>query len=237
MAKRTLRESIIRVESVEKSFPLGQNGSRNTDVLEVLRGVTLEIFKGETIAIVGASGAGKSTLLHIIGTLDRPTSGRVTFQEKDVFSLDDEGLSRFRNSNIGFVFQFHHLLPEFSALENVAIPAMIGGMGLPEALKRAGEALGSVGLSDRSDHKPPQLSGGEQQRVAVARALINNPMVVLADEPTGNLDTANAQLIHDLIATLCQEQAQTFVIVTHNEKLAKQADRVVRIVDGRVGTS
>jgi len=160
----------------------------------------------------------------------------VAYQGKDVFSLGDEDLSRFRNSNIGFVFQFHHLLPEFSALENVAIPAMIKGVGLKNALKHAEEALGSVGLSNRSEHKPPQLSGGEQQRVAVARALINSPLVVLADEPTGNLDTANASLVHELIAKLCEEQEQTFVIVTHNEKLAKQADRVVRIVDGLVGS-
>ena len=175
-------------------------------------------------------------MLHILGTLDRPTSGKVSFQEKDVFSLGDEDLSRFRNSNIGFVFQFHHLLPEFSALENVAIPAMISGVGLQKALTRAKEILGSVGLLNRSEHKPPQLSGGEQQRVAVARALINSPLVVLADEPTGNLDTANASLVHDLIAKLCEEQEQTFVIVTHNEKLARQADRVVRIVDGLVGS-
>jgi len=236
MTKRKHQESIIRVESVVKSFPVAQNGTKNNSLLEVLRGVTLEIFKGETIAIVGASGAGKSTLLHILGTLDRPTSGKVSFQEKDVFSLGDEDLSRFRNSNIGFVFQFHHLLPEFSALENVAIPAMISGVGLQQALTRAKEILASVGLLNRSEHKPPQLSGGEQQRVAVARALINSPLVVLADEPTGNLDTANASLVHHLIAKLCEEQEQTFVIVTHNEKLARQADRVVRIVDGLVGS-
>ena len=235
MAKRRQRESVIKVDSVEKSFTIGQNGGKDAGLLEVLRGVTLEIFKGETIAIVGASGAGKSTLLHILGTLDRPTKGKVTYQEKDVFSLDDEGLSRFRNSHIGFVFQFHHLLSEFSALENVALPALISGASLPVALKRAEDVLEKVGLSGRGEHKPPQLSGGEQQRVAVARALINSPMVVLADEPTGNLDTANAGVVHELIARLCEEHDQTFVIVTHNEKLAKQADRVVRIVDGKVG--
>ncbi len=235
MAKRRTRESVIKVDNVEKSFPLGQNGEKNPALLEVLRGVTMEVFRGETIAIVGASGAGKSTLLHILGTLDRPTSGTVSYQEKDVFSLDDEGLSRFRNSNIGFVFQFHHLLPEFSAVENVALPALIRGVSLQEALRRAEEMLVTVGLSNRGEHKPPQLSGGEQQRVAVARALINSPMVVLADEPTGNLDTSNAGVVHELIARLSEEHDQTFVIVTHNEKLAKQADRVVRIVDGKVG--
>jgi len=235
MTKRKQRESVILVENVEKSFPVGSDDGKSQGILEVLRGVTLEIFKGETIAIVGASGAGKSTLLHILGTLDRPTSGKVSYQGKDVFNLDDEGLSLFRNANIGFVFQFHHLLPEFSAVENVALPALIGGVGLPEALSRAEVVLASVGLSTRINHKPPQMSGGEQQRVAVARALINSPKVVLADEPTGNLDTLNAGAIHDLIARLCEEQDQTFVIVTHNEQLARQADRVVRIVDGLVG--
>jgi lipoprotein-releasing system ATP-binding protein len=233
MNKRRQREIIISVENVAKSFSLGGDNREQTGQLDVLRGITFDIFKGETIAIVGASGAGKSTLLHILGTLDRPTSGRVRYQQKDVFSFDDEGLSQFRNLNIGFIFQFHHLLPEFSAVENVALPALISGVNLNEAMRRAEEVLKVVGLHHRSAHKPPQLSGGEQQRVAVARALINSPMAVLADEPTGNLDTANATAVHELIGKLCEEQEQTFVIVTHNEKLAEQADRVLRIADGK----
>jgi len=236
MARRTEREIVIRVEDVKKSFPVAHRDGGEKSVLEVLRGITLEIRKGETIAIVGASGAGKSTLLHILGTLDRPSDGKVKYNDLDVASLEDDALSRFRNRHVGFVFQFHHLLPEFSAVENVAIPAMISGVPLRQALTKASEMLAVVGLTSRHDHKPPQLSGGEQQRVAVARALINEPLVVLADEPTGNLDTANAGAVHDLIAKLSREQEQTFVIVTHNEKLAKQADRVVRIVDGVVGT-
>jgi len=235
MSKRMKPETLIRVEDVHKSFPVVQQDGGNGSVLEVLKGVTLEIEKGETIAIVGASGAGKSTLLHILGTLDRPTSGHVHYEQLDLSRLDDEALSRFRNRHIGFVFQFHHLLPEFSALENVAMPALIAGEKPKSAMELAEEMLQLTGLSERRNHKPPQLSGGEQQRVAVARALVNKPLAVLADEPTGNLDSANATIVHDLIRRLGREQGQTFVIVTHNERLAKQADRVVRIEDGRVG--
>ena len=224
-------EPVIRVEDVTKSFRIG-GGKGQT--LEVLRGVSLEITPGQIVAVVGASGAGKSTLLHILGTLDRPSSGKVWYNDSDVFALSDDKLARFRNRNVGFVFQFHHLLPEFTAVENVAMPAMIGGVSYTDALAKAKNVLTVVGLEERAGHKPPQLSGGEQQRVAVARALIYSPMVVLADEPTGNLDSANATSVHDLLWTLSREKGQTFVIVTHNEKLAKHADRIMRIVDGKI---
>jgi lipoprotein-releasing system ATP-binding protein len=224
-------EPIIRVEGVTKSFRIG-GGKGQT--LEVLKGVSMEITPGQIVAVVGASGAGKSTLLHILGTLDRPSSGKVWYNDSDVFTLSDDKLARFRNRNVGFVFQFHHLLPEFTALENVAMPAMIGGVSYNDAVAKARNVLTVVGLEERAGHKPPQLSGGEQQRVAVARALIYSPMVVLADEPTGNLDSPNASSVHDLLWTLSREKGQTFVIVTHNEKLAKHADRIIRIIDGKI---
>ncbi len=233
MVRKKTAEIIIQVDDLTKSFWIG--GGRG-HTLEVLRGVSMEISKGQIVAVVGASGAGKSTLLHILGTLDRPTSGKVCYNGTDVFALGDDKLARFRNKNVGFVFQFHHLLPEFTAAENVAMPAMIGGVSYDEALAKAKGALTDVGLQERAGHKPPQLSGGEQQRVAVARALMHSPLVVLADEPTGNLDSANASAVHSLIWTLSREHGQTFVIVTHNEKLAKQADRIVRIRDGKIDT-
>lgn len=220
---------VVSVESVTKTFPIGP---RREEKLYVLRGVNLSIQKGQIIAVVGASGAGKSTLLHIVGTLDRPTSGRVYYDDVDVFALNDDGLARFRNRQVGFVFQFHHLLPEFTALENVAMPALITGKKLNEVKREAMDLLREVGLEDRAENKPPVLSGGEQQRVAVARALMNSPRVILADEPSGNLDTANAQILQDLIWSLSREKGQTFVIVTHNEQLAKKADRIARIQDG-----
>jgi lipoprotein-releasing system ATP-binding protein len=220
---------IIRTHLVTKSF---YSGDEESGRLDVLRGISLTVRRGEIVAIVGASGAGKSTLLHIIGTLDRPTSGEVLFDDVDVFSLPDEDRARFRNKHIGFVFQFHHLLPEFSALENVAMPALIGGGELHDVRGRAKELLTEVGLGDRAGEKPPKLSGGEQQRVAVARALMNSPRLVLADEPSGNLDSENAHLLHSLIRDLSQKRGQTFVLVTHNESLAQQADRVLRIADG-----
>jgi lipoprotein-releasing system ATP-binding protein len=200
----------------------------------VLKGIDLEISEGEVIAICGASGAGKSTLLHIIGTLDKPDKGDLLFDNVSVFALNDQELSLFRNRNIGFVFQFHHLLPEFTALENVALPAMIAGNSKKVALKKAQEMLQIMHLSERLLHKPAQLSGGEQQRVAVARALINNPKIVLADEPSGNLDTNNARNLHQLFFELRDKLQKTFVIVTHNEELAMLSDRKIIIRDGKI---
>ncbi len=202
--------------------------------LEVLKGVSVTIGDGEIVSIVGPSGAGKTTLLQIIGTLDKPESGTVTYDGTSVLQLKGKELARFRNKNIGFVFQFHQLLPEFTMLENVAIPALIGGAKHSDAFKRAGELLDYMGLSDRLDHKPAQLSGGERQRVAVARALINKPAVVLADEPSGSLDTANKQELHRLFFTLRDEMKQTFVIVTHDESLAGNSDRILHMRDGMI---
>jgi lipoprotein-releasing system ATP-binding protein len=201
--------------------------------LEVLRGVDLSINKGEVVSIVGASGAGKSTLLHIIGTLDRPDAGKVLYDGVEISRLSGRDLARFRNKNIGFIFQFHNLLPEFTALENVCIPAYIGKTDRKEAEHRGRELLAFLGLVDRVDHKPNQLSGGEQQRVAVARALINKPSVILADEPSGNLDSKNAKELHQMFFNLRDQFNQTFVIVTHNEDLAKMADRALVMRDGK----
>ena len=200
--------------------------------LKVLDGINLQVGQGEIVSIVGASGAGKSTLLHIMGTLDRADSGDVRIAGKSVMSLGDSRLSEFRNRNIGFVFQFHHLLPEFTALENVCIPALIAREPRNKAISRAKQLLEQLNLSDRLDHKPSELSGGEQQRVAVARALMNHPAVVLADEPSGNLDSASAVELHKLFFRLRDEMKQTFVIVTHNQELAGMADRKLLIKDG-----
>ena len=213
---------MIRAENIHKSF----------GGLEVLKGIDLEIRKGEIVSIVGASGAGKSTLLHIVGTLDKASQGSVFFNDKEISRFDDNRLSDFRNRHIGFVFQFHHLLPEFTALENVCIPAFIAGMKRQEATIIAKELLALMRLSDRLDHKPSELSGGEQQRVAVARALINNPDVILADEPSGNLDSASAVELHNMFFKLRDTLNQTFVIVTHNLELADMADRKLTIKDG-----
>jgi lipoprotein-releasing system ATP-binding protein len=202
--------------------------------LPVLNDVSLTIEAGEVVSIVGASGAGKSTLLHILGTLDRPDAGTVTIADQDVFSLNDKQLARFRNQKIGFVFQFHNLLPEFTALENVAIPGFISGTDEQAVRQRAAELLDRLGLSARHGHFPAQLSGGEQQRVAVARALINQPAVVFADEPSGNLDSRNAEELHQLFFDLRDAFGQTFIIVTHNETLAALADRSIVLRDGRV---
>ena len=215
---------MIIIQNIEKSY-----GN-----LKVLKGIDLKIQEGEVISICGASGAGKSTLLHIIGTLDKPDKGDVLFDNTSIFLLKDEELSLFRNKNIGFVFQFHHLLPEFTAVENVALPAMIAGESKKIAMKKAQEMLQIMQLSERFLHKPAQLSGGEQQRVAVARALINNPKVVLADEPSGNLDTEHAKDLHQLFFNLRDKFNKTFVIVTHNEELAKLSDRKIVIKDGRI---
>ena len=202
--------------------------------LEVLKGVSLEIARGEVVSVVGASGAGKTTLLQILGTLSAADSGRLTIDGCAVNDLKDKALSRFRNEKIGFVFQFHHLLPEFTALENVCIPAWIGGASREEAERRAGELLELVGLSDRRSHKPSQLSGGEQQRVAIARALVNSPAVLLADEPSGNLDSRNRDEIHRLFFDLRDRLGETIVIVTHDEGLAAMADRRIEMRDGKI---
>lgn len=215
---------MIRVTDIHKSF-----GS-----LEVLRGVSLEVADREVVSIVGASGAGKTTLLQIVGTLSRPDAGRVEIDGQDAFSLGDKALSRFRNERIGFVFQFHHLLPEFSAFENVCIPGYIAGRERHEVEKRAAELLGMLAMEHRLTHKPAELSGGEQQRVAIARALINSPAVLLADEPSGNLDTKNKEEIHKLFFTLRDTFGQTVVIVTHDEQLAEMSDRKIQMIDGLI---
>ncbi|QQR97503.1 MAG: ABC transporter ATP-binding protein [Sphingobacteriales bacterium] len=200
--------------------------------LEVLKGVSLEIKKAELACIIGPSGAGKSTLLHIIGSLDKADKGIVNIDGKNISDLKDKELSIFRNKNLGFVFQFHHLLPEFTALENICIPAYIAKTKTTEAEKKAKELLDFMGLTNRMHHKPNELSGGEQQRVSVARALINSPLVVLADEPTGNLDTERSEELHDLFFKLKTNFNQTFIIVTHNEKLAEKADKKITMRDG-----
>lgn len=205
---------------------------KNYGDLQVLKGVDLIIDKKEVISIVGASGAGKTTLLQLIGTLDSPDNGSISFDGTDIANLSKKQLAQFRNSQIGFVFQFHHLLPEFTAIENVCIPGYLSKTPKKEIENRAKELLTMLGLADRIDHKPSQLSGGEQQRVAVARALINNPKVILADEPSGNLDSKNAQDLHNLFFELRDKMDQTFVIVTHNEKLADMSDRKVVMKDG-----
>ena len=202
--------------------------------LEVLKGVDIAVEKGEIVSIVGSSGAGKSTLLHILGTLDKADAGQIQLAGKDVTRLSGKALAAFRNRHIGFVFQFHHLLPEFSALENVSIPGWIAGNPKSRVKERAVELLGLLGLKDRLDHKPNALSGGEQQRVAVARALINNPEIVFADEPSGNLDSANAKELHQLFFDLRKQFQQTFLIVTHNEELAQLSDRIVHMKDGKI---
>lgn len=208
------------------------NISKNYGDLQVLKGVNLTIGNGEIVSIVGKSGAGKSTLLHILGTLDRPDAGTLAIGGEDVFGLSEKSLAAFRNKQIGFVFQFHHLLPEFTALENVCLPGYIAGAAEVETRKRALELLDYLGLTDRAEHKPNQLSGGEQQRVAVARALINAPSIVYADEPSGNLDSASSQELHRLLFQLRDDFGQSFIIVTHNEELAGISDRRLEMKDG-----
>lgn len=220
--------SFIRVEDLRKTFPFGKGE------LHVLNGISLTIERGEILAIVGASGAGKSTFLHVLGTLERPTGGRVLYEQEDIFQLHDTALSAFRNRTVGFVFQFHHLLPEFTALENAMLPGLIQRMDREEAMERSRRLLEEVGLGDRLHHRPGELSGGEQQRVAVARALLLEPRVVLADEPTGNLDTRTADEVFRLLRDLNRKHGITLVFVTHNEALSQQADRVARMVDGQI---
>ena len=224
-----LEPKLLQVESLRKAYKTGDGGT-----LEVLRGMSFSVEKGEVVAVVGESGAGKSTLLHMLGALDRPTSGTVLFDGEDIFKKDDEALARFRNKSIGFVFQFHHLLPEFTALENVAMPALIQNRPLDQVQGRAAELLALLGLKERMYHRPGQMSGGEKQRVAVARALMNRPGLVLADEPTGNLDIQTAEALHDELIRLSRTFQQTFVIVTHNPAFAKMADRVLTIEQGQI---
>lgn len=215
---------MIKIENISKSY----------NKLQVLKNISLHIQKGEVLAIVGASGAGKSTLLHIIGTLDRPDVGNVLFNDQNITQLSEKELSTLRNNKIGFIFQFHNLLPEFTALENVCLPAWIGKKDDKSTRERAKMLLDMLNLGERISHFPSQLSGGEQQRVAVARALINSPDIVLADEPSGNLDSKNAQELHHIFFDLRQKFNQTFVIVTHNELLAKMADRTIVLQDGNI---
>lgn len=213
---------MIKAENIKKSF-----GN-----LEVLKGINLDIPKGKVYSIVGASGAGKTTLLQILGTLSKPDSGNIFFKEQKISSFSEKQLAAFRNKEIGFVFQFHHLLPEFTALENICIPAFIAKKSKTEAEKKAKELIDYLGLTDRMEHKPAELSGGEKQRVAMARALVNNPSVVLADEPSGNLDSANRDELHELLFKLRDDFGQTFIIVTHDDNFASQSDRIIHIKDG-----
>ena len=219
-----MNEKMIEIQGVTKSF--GE--------LQVLKGIDLIIYKGEVVSVVGPSGAGKTTLLQIMGTLDKADSGSVVIDGIDVGQLKEKDLSAFRNKRIGFVFQFHQLLPEFTALENVMMPALIGGMSSGEAMKKAKETLAFLGLAERASHKPAELSGGEKQRVAVGRALINDPAVIFADEPSGSLDTKNKEELHLLFFDLRDRLGQTFVIVTHDEGLAQLTDRTIHMVDGRI---
>jgi lipoprotein-releasing system ATP-binding protein len=221
-------EPLIRIKNLNKSF-LTPGGE-----LHVLKDITLDLYRGEMATIMGPSGVGKSTLLHILGALDRPTSGSVFYEDCDVFSLKNDALADFRNKTIGFVFQFHHLLPEFNAIENTMMPVLIAGINQREAYKKAEAILAEVGLSGRLLHKPGELSGGEQQRVAVARALILEPHIVLADEPTGNLDTQTGEELFRLLIEINKKKGITFIIVTHNESLASRCKRMVRMLDGRV---
>ncbi|MBM4333780.1 MAG: ABC transporter ATP-binding protein [Deltaproteobacteria bacterium] len=223
-------QPLFQVRGLKKSFIFGKSGK----IIEVLKGIDLTIMPGEMLAIEGASGAGKSTLLHILGALERPTEGQVYFQDMDLLNRSEADLAEIRNHYIGFVFQFHHLLPEFNALENTIMPGLIQGMSLKEAEKNGEKILNQLGLGDRLMHKPGELSGGEQQRVAVARALMLNPRVILADEPTGNLDTQTGEEVHNLLVHINREQGITIVVVTHNPALAVRMNRRVLLVDGQL---
>lgn len=225
----TRRPVLVRTENLWKEYRTGKD-----QTLQVLKGVDLEVRTGEIVAIVGPSGSGKSTLLHLLGGLDRPTLGRVFLNDRDVFAIPEEDLVSFRNSSLGFVFQFHHLLPEFTALENVCMPSLIAGKALSSARIRAERLLTDVGLEARLNHPPSELSGGEQQRVAVARALMNEPALVLADEPSGNLDEENGSHLHRLLAQLSRDHGLTIIVATHNQDLMKKADRIMRLHEGKL---
>jgi lipoprotein-releasing system ATP-binding protein len=220
---------VIRTENLVKEYKITKDKS-----LRVLNGISIGFYESEIVSIVGASGAGKSTLLHLLGALDKPTSGEIFYEDENIFNLSSDKLAKLRNTKIGFIFQFHHLLPEFTAIENVAIASMISGKSLNEVKDRARSLLEDVGLGDRLEHRPNELSGGEAQRVAIARSLMNSPSVILADEPTGNLDTQNSEEIIKLIFRLREKYKQTFVIVTHNESFASITDRTLKMVDGKI---
>lgn len=224
-----MSEILIKTENLIKTFTTTK-GVR----LEILKSISFEIVEGKITLILGASGAGKSTLLHLLGGLDKPDSGKIYFKSENILEFPEKKIAKFRNMNIGFVFQFHHLLPEFTAMENVAIPQMILGTSFRKASERASTILNEVGLSDRKNHKPAELSGGEQQRVAVARALANAPQLILADEPTGNLDSLNSQIVSDLIVHLNKKYKMTFVVVTHNLEIQKIADYLYEMKDGKL---
>lgn len=217
---------VLKAKDITKNYYMGNY------VIEVLKGVNLDLIEGQIIAVIGESGAGKSTLLHILGMLDRPTSGQMSLNGEDLSEKSDIEMASFRNHQIGFIFQFHHLLPEFNAFENVMMPAMIAGKNMETSTQRAEYLIERIGLSNRRNHRPGELSGGELQRVAVARALMNEPAIVLADEPSGNLDHRNSEMLHDLIWNLAEENNYTFVIVTHDMSLAKKADRVMNLREG-----
>jgi lipoprotein-releasing system ATP-binding protein len=218
---------LLKAENIKKRYAASDNR-----YLEILKGISLDIHERETIAVIGPSGAGKSTLLHILGGLDTPDEGNVFYGNENIFAFTDEKRAKFRNYEVGFIFQFHHLLPEFTALENVFLPGLIGKRNSAEIRKNALELLGLVGLGERVSHFPSELSGGEQQRVAVARALINNPRILFADEPSGNLDQEGGRLLHDLLWNLNGEMGVTLFVVTHNMELAQRADRTIRLIDG-----
>jgi len=222
---------LLRVTGLDKSFTWGHQ------TIEILKGINLDVRQGEFLTMVGASGAGKSTLLHILGTLDRPTRGTVLYDNQDMFRLSEHELAHFRNRRIGFVFQFHHLLPEFTALENTCFPCFIQKRPVRQCTEEARALLSEVGLGHRLHHKPGELSGGEQQRVAVARALIQNPDLVLADEPTGNVDSRTGEILFQLLRTFNEQRGTAFIIVTHNEHLSQQSDRLVHMADGRITDS
>jgi lipoprotein-releasing system ATP-binding protein len=222
-----MSEPLLVAQDLEREYRMGP------EVVRVLRGVNLAVNGGESVAVIGASGVGKSTLLHLLGTLDRPTAGRVLFDGEDVFARTEAGLARLRRGEVGFVFQFYNLLGEMTALENAMLPALLQRQGMAEARDKAAAALKEVGLADRLGHRPGELSGGEQQRVAIARALVGNPRVILADEPTGNLDPKTSEVIWDLFLQLQAERGLSFVVATHNHDLARKADRGYRLVDGR----
>jgi lipoprotein-releasing system ATP-binding protein len=222
-----MSEPLLVAQDLEREYRMGP------EVVRVLRGVNLAVNAGESVAVIGASGVGKSTLLHLLGTLDRPTAGRVLFAGEDVFARTEAGLARLRRGEVGFVFQFYNLLGEMTALENAMLPALLQRQGMAEAREKAAAALQEVGLADRLRHRPGELSGGEQQRVAIARALVGNPRVILADEPTGNLDPKTSEVIWDLFLQLQAERGLSFVVATHNHDLARKADRGYRLVDGR----